>query len=390
MTDATPPTPSRLTRGLRTGLGRDLSEGAVVPPIYLSTNYTFTGLGEPRTYDYSRAGNPTRDLLGEALATLEGGAGGTITATGLGAATLVVTALVPAGGRVLAAHDAYGGTWRLFSRLAGQGHLTVEFVDFTDASAWPRALTSPVDLVWLESPSNPLLRITDLAAVTASAHAAGALVVVDNTFCSPLLQRPLEFGADVVVHSATKFINGHSDVVAGAVIAATDALHDQLRTWANVLGLTASPFDAYLALRGLRTLDARLRVHQENARALVDLLVGHPAVARVHYPGLPDHPGHDLATRQQDGFGSLVSFDLVGGRAAAERLVTGLTCFTLAESLGGTESLIAHPASMTHASMSEDALAAAGIGDGLLRLSVGLEALDDLVADLGAGLDRAL
>ena len=390
MTDATPPQPSRLTRGLRTGLGRDTSQGAVVPPIYLSTNYTFTSLGTPRTYDYSRSGNPTRDLLGEALATLEGGAGGTITATGLAAVTLVVTAMAPVGSRVLVAHDAYGGTWRLFTRLAERGHITVEFVDFTDPDAWGPALATAADLVWLETPSNPLLRITDLAAVSGASHAAGAVVAVDNTFCSPLLQRPIEFGADIVVHSATKFINGHSDVVSGAAIAATDDLHAQLRTWANVLGLTASPFDSYLALRGLRTLDARLRVHQENAAALVDLLVGHPAVTRVHYPGLPDHPGHALAARQQDGFGSLVSFDLVGGRAAAERLVTGLTCFDLAESLGGTESLVAHPASMTHASMTGEALATAGIGDGLLRLSVGIEGRDDLVADLKAGLDRAL
>lgn len=382
MTDLTP-----LTRAIRAGLDTDATHGAVVPPIYLSSNFTFAGLGEPRPYDYTRSGNPTRDQLAGALATLEGGAGATVVATGLASITLCVAALVPQGGIVVAPHDCYGGTWRLFSRLGDAGRLSVRFVDFNDSEALDAALEG-ANLVLIETPSNPLLRITDVASVAAKAHAAGALAVADNTFCSPLRQQPLRLGCDVVVHSTTKFINGHSDVVGGAAIAATPEISDQLSTWANVLGLTGSPFDSFLTLRGLRSLDARLRVHEANAAALVELLTSHPAVTKVHYPGLPDHPGHEVAKRQQSGFGSLLSFE-VADFAAVERLVQGLHIFDLAESLGGVESLIAHPATMTHASMTHEARVAAGINDGLIRLSVGIEATTDLLTELRAGLDRA-
>ena len=390
MNDATEsPAPSPLTRALRAGICSDTAHGAVVPPLYLSTNYTFESLGRPRRYDYTRSGNPTRDHLGEAISVLEGGAGGVIVATGMATVTLTVEALVPVGGRVVAPHDCYGGTWRLFTWFAERGRIRLDFADLTDRGAVASALASPADLVWLETPSNPLMRITDLAAVSRAAHAAGAVAVADNTFCSPLLQRPLEHGVDVVAHSTTKFINGHSDMVGGAVVAADPAIHEELAGWANALGITASPFDSYLALRGLRTLDARVRVHGENTQRIVDVLTAHAAVARVHYPGLTTHPGHAIAAAQQLGYGSLLSFELRGGLDAARRFVTGLRYFDLAESLGGVESLVAHPATMTHASMAPSAREAAGIGDGLIRLSVGIEGADDLVSDISAALNRA-
>ena len=374
---------------MRTGLGADPAHGAVVPPIYLSTNYTFEGPTSPRQYDYSRSGNPTRDQLNDALATLEGGVGATALATGLAAFTLVVEALVPVGGRVLAQHDCYGGTWRLLTFLAEQGRFVVDFVDVNDADALAAAIGRRPDLVLIETPSNPLLRITDIRATADAAHAVGALVAVDNTFLSPLLQRPLELGADLVLHSTTKFLNGHSDVVGGAVVVADPELHERLRLWANALGLTGSPFDAYLTLRGLRTLAARLRVHAETTAALVPVLRGHPAVARVHFPGLADHPGHDVAARQQLGMGSLVSFELAGGAPAVDAFLDGLQVFHLAESLGGIESLVCVPATMTHAGMTPEARDDAGITDALIRMSVGVEAADDLVAVVAEALDRA-
>lgn len=379
---------SRWTDAMRTGLAADPAHGAVVPPMYLSSNFTFEGIGQARQYDYSRSGNPTRDLLGEAIATLEGGVGATVTATGLAGVTLIAEAFVPTGGRVVVQHDAYGGTWRLFTFLAQQGRFEVDFVDFNDDAALTGALGHGPAVVWIETPSNPLLRITDIRKVADASHAQGALVVVDNTFLSPLLQRPLEHGADLVLHSTTKFINGHSDVVGGAVVAATQEHHERLRAWANALGLTGGAFDSYLTLRGLRTLEARLRVHAENTAALVEVLQNHPAVGTLYWPGLTSHPGHEAAVRQQRGFGSLLSIDLAGGRAAAECFLEGLEIFHLAESLGGVESLICHPASMTHAGMTDEARATAGISDGLLRLSVGVEGRDDLVSVIAQALDR--
>ena len=378
------------TSAVRAGIDRDVAYGAVTPPIVLSSNFSFAGFNEKRTYDYTRSGNPTRDLLGEALAELEGGAGGVITATGMAAITLVLHACLKPGDRLVVPHDAYGGSWRLFNALANKGLFELLTVDLTNARALSDALATGPAVVWIETPSNPLLRVTDLRFVIEAAHAAGAIAVVDNTFLSPALQRPIEFGADLVVHSTTKYINGHSDVVGGAVVARDAELHQQLVWWANALGITGSPFDSFLTLRGLRTLDARLRVHQENTQALVALLDAHPAVRTVHYPGLPSHPGHALAARQQHGFGAMLSVEIEGGEAAVRAFIDGLQCFTLAESLGGVESLIAHPATMTHAAMTPEARAAAGIGDGLLRLSVGIEHADDLVADIAAALERAL
>lgn len=387
----------RATRAVRAGIDRDPAFGAVTPPLVLSSNFSFEGFDRKRRYDYTRSGNPTRDLLGEALAELEGGVGGTVTATGMGAITLVLQALLSPGQKLVVPHDCYGGSWRLFNALAGKGAFELVTADLTD----PRALAAALGgdggapaVVWIETPSNPLLRVTDLRFVIDAAHRAGALAVVDNTFLSPALQTPIvDFGADVVVHSTTKYINGHSDVVGGAVVAATAELHEQFTWWANCLGLTASPFDSFLTLRGLRTLDARLRVHQENAAAIAAQLDAHPAVARVHFPGLASHPQHALAARQQHGFGAMLSVELGGDAAIQEAVVRafleGLQCFTLAESLGGVESLVAHPATMTHAAMTPEARTQAGISDGLLRLSVGIEAVEDLVADLEAALARA-
>ena len=378
------------TKAVRAGIDRDTAFGAVTPPLVLSSNFSFAGFGEKRQYDYTRSGNPTRDLLAEALAELEGGAGAVVTSTGMSAITLLLHALLKPGQRLVVPHDAYGGSWRLFNALADKGAFELSTIDFTDPRALADVLATKPAVVWIETPSNPLLRITDLRFVIEAAHAVGALTVVDNTFLSPALQTPIKFGADFVLHSTTKYINGHSDVVGGAVIAKKAEQHTQLTWWANALGIAGAPFDSFLTLRGLRTLDARLRVHQENTVALVDLLKDHPAVRTLHYPGLASHPGHALAARQQHGFGAMLSLELEGGERAVRAFVDGLECFTLAESLGGVESLIAHPATMTHAAMSAEARAAAGIGDGLLRLSVGIEHADDLVADIAAALDRAL
>ncbi|HVI26259.1 MAG TPA: cystathionine gamma-synthase [Xanthomonadaceae bacterium] len=382
------------TVAVRAGIDRDEAFGAVTPPLVLSSNFSFAGFDRKRRYDYTRSGNPTRDLLADALAELEGGAGGVVTATGMAAIALLLHACLRPGDVLVAPHDAYGGSWRLFDALARKGAFELVTADLTDPRALAAALARRPALVWVETPSNPLLRITDLRFVVEAAHAAGALVAVDNTFLSPALQRPLAFGADFAVHSTTKYVNGHSDVVGGAVVARDAGAHEQLVWWANALGLAGSPFDSFLTLRGLRTLDARLRVHQENAQAIAALLDGHPAVRALHYPGLPGHPQHALAARQQSGFGAMLSLDLDGGATGDGRAVRafldGLRCFTLAESLGGVESLVAHPATMTHAAMTPEARAAAGIGDGLLRLSVGIEHADDLCADLEAALTRVL
>ncbi len=377
------------TRAVRAGVGTDRQHGAVIPPIYLSSTYSFAGFKEKRPYDYSRTANPTRDTLGDALSALEEGAGAVVTSTGLSAVLLVLHLLKPAD-RLVAPHDCYGGTRRLLDTLAGRGHFTVEYINQSDAGELTAAFARPARMLWVETPSNPLLRITDLTLAVSLSREAGALLVVDNTFLSPVLQRPLTLGADLVVHSTTKYLNGHSDVVGGAVVAREQALAEQLAALANVLGVTGSPFDAYLTLRGIRSLHSRMRSHLENAAAVANLLASHPAVSAVHYPGLPDHPGHALAARQQDGFGAMVSFELEGGETTIPAFLDGLNCFTLAESLGGVESLVAHPVTMTHASMTPEQQAAAGITDGLLRLSVGIEATEDLIEDLSLALDRAL
>jgi len=384
----------RATTAVRTGIDTDRAFGAVTPPIVLSTSFSFDGFANKRQYDYSRCGNPTRDLLAQALTELEGGVGGIVTTTGMAAITLTLHALLQPGDKLVVPHDAYGGSWRLFNALAQKNHFELITADLTDPATLTTALANRPKLVLLETPSNPLLRITDLRLAIEAAHQQGALVVVDNTFLSPALQNPLALGADLVLHSTTKYINGHSDVVGGAVIARDQGVHEQLAWWANTLGLTGAPFDSFMTLRGLRTLEARLRVHQENAAAVVELLTASPVVSRVYYPGLIDHPGHAIAARQQKGFGAMVSFELApcthaDPQAAVRAFVQDLRWFSLAESLGGVESLVAHPATMTHAAMSAEARAAAGISDNLLRLSVGIESSADLQADLQAALGRA-
>ena len=376
------------TIAARAGVEADAAHGAVMPPLYLSSNYSFAGFAQKRRYDYTRSGNPTRDTLAGALADLEGGAGGVVTASGMAAIALLTAQLRP-GDLLIAPHDCYGGSYRLFKAQALHGLYAVEFVDFSDTTALTTVLARRPKLIWIETPSNPLLRITDIAATSALGHAFGAHVVVDNTFLSPALQQPLALGADAVVHSTTKYLNGHSDVVGGAVVWKDAGLGEQLAWWCNCLGLGGAPFDSYLTLRGLRTLGPRLAVQQANASALAEWLLESDAVQEVYFPGLSRHPGHLLARRQQHGFGAMLGFDLAGGEAAAAAFVDGLHCCTLAESLGGVESLVAHPATMTHASMDAEARRRAGIGDGLLRLSVGIEAIEDLRADLERGLARA-
>lgn len=328
-------------------------------------------------------------MLGEALAGLEGGAGAVVTGSGMAAVTTCVHAFVPAGGTLVVPHDCYGGSWRLFDALSRTGHLRLHVVDLTGPDAAARVVDLAPDLLWIETPSNPLLRLTDLRAVADAAHASDAVVVADNTFCTPVVQRPLDLGADVVVHSTTKYLNGHSDVIGGAIVARDAAVAEHLAWWANCLGVTGGALDSYLTLRGLRTLHVRMRQHLANAAAVVDAVASHPAVLAVHYPGLASHPHHELARRQQAGFGAIVSLEVAGGHAGAQAFTTGLRCFSLAESLGGVESLVCQPASMTHAAMPPEVQAEAGITPGLVRLSIGIEDPGDLVADLLAGLDRA-
>ena len=383
-----PDKPHQITQTVRAGLECDDVTGAVVPPIHLSSTFAFRCFGEKRGYDYTRSGNPTRDLLAQALAELELGAGAVVTATGMAAITLIGY-LIPQGGRIVAPHDCYGGTYRLFDAWRRRGERVVDFVNFGDEAALRESLSKPAALLWIETPSNPLLRITDIEACAALGRACDALVVVDNTFLSPAWQQPIALGADLVIHSTTKYLNGHSDVVGGAVVARTRELHEQLIWWANCLGVTGAPFDSFMTLRGLRTLHARLDHHGRNAIGLAQWLHEQPNVKRVYYPGLASHPGYEVARRQQKGFGAIVTLELDGGHDAVREFVAGLECFSLAESLGGVESLVAHPATMTHAAMDPAARLKAGLADGLLRLSVGIEALEDLRADLDAGLKRA-
>lgn len=379
----------KITTTVRAGVDIDEQYGSVMPPLYLSTNYSFEGLGGKREYDYSRSGNPTRDVLATALAELESGYGAVITNTGMSAVVLV-THLLKHDETILAPHNCYGGCFRAFSSLANAGRFKTSFVDFTNADAVHKAcVRHRPKIIWVETPSNPLLRVTDIRAIAALAHECGALLVVDNTFLTPLLQQPLSLGADIVVHSTTKYINGHSDVVGGAVIAGTPALHEELAWWANCIGATASPWDCNQTMRGLRTLHTRLRSHEENAQAIVRVLNHNTAVRRVYYPGLNTHPDHHLAQAQQSGFGAVISFELAGGETEVRAFLDGLRCFTLAESLGGVESLICHPDSMTHAAMTEVDRHNAGIEPTLLRLSVGIEHVTDLIVDVSDGLERA-
>ncbi len=372
---------NKATIAVRHGIEADKHHGAVVPPIYLSTTYSFADFDTKRQYDYGRSGNPNRDILAETLAELEGGAKGIITATGMSAVHLA-TQLLNSDDTLVIPHDCYGGSYRLFTSLEKRGLLKLKVLDLTKAENHQEILAIKPKLIWIETPSNPILRLTDIKAITSVAKQCGALVAADNTFLSPALQNPIQFGVDIVVHSTTKYINGHSDVVGGAVIAATQELGDELAWWANNIGITGAPFDSYLTLRGLRTLNVRLKQHQENAFAIAQYLENSPFVSQVYYPGLASHPQHELAKAQQRGFGGMVSFDIKGDIDDAAAFLTSLKEFSLAESLGGVESLICHPATMTHAGMEPKARLEAGVGDTLIRISVGIEDINDLIADL--------
>jgi len=377
------------TLAVRGGIDTDTQHGAVVPPIYLSSNYTFDGYNQPREYDYARRGNPTRSQFAQALADLEGGEYGVITSTGLSAITTIIQLLTPQD-TLLIPHDCYGGSYRMFDHLAKRGLFKLIVVDQNDIKALDDAIAKSPKMVWIETPSNPLLRLVDVKKIAQKAKDVGAYVVVDNTFLTPILQQPLRLGADIVLHSCTKYINGHSDVVAGAIITKTHQLGVELDWWANCIGTTGSAFDCYLAMRGLRTLPVRLRQHQESAALIAEFLENHSGVKRVYYPGLSNHPQHELAKAQQAGFGAMLSFDLIGDVEQSKIFVEKAGLFCLAESLGGVESLVAHPATMTHAGMDEDARITAGISNSLIRLSVGLESIDDLIDDLSQCLDAVL
>jgi cystathionine gamma-synthase len=376
------------TRLALAGQKTDRSFGSVALPIYQSAIFRFGEDGEKAEFDYSRSGNPTRLALERLLAELEGGTDAVAVGSGM-AAIATLLSLYDADAHVICSHDCYGGTERLFTWLAGQGKLSVSFVDQTDPANLAAALRPTTRAVWVESPSNPLLRIVDLRAIGLFCEANGLDFIADNTFLSPLLQRPIEFGADFVVHSTTKYLNGHSDVVGGAIIARTADQAEAIRFASNTLGTTAVPFDSWLVLRGLKTLPVRLRQHEENAHRVARFLERHDGVRRVFYPGLEAHEGHELAARQQSGFGGMVSFEVDPRRVDVRILLRSTTVFTLAESLGGVESLIEQPSTMSHASMRPEARAQAGITDQVVRLSVGIEHSDDLVDDLARAFDGA-
>ncbi|WP_313457104.1 cystathionine gamma-synthase [Stenotrophomonas sp.] len=375
------------TLAIHGGQSPDPSTGAVMPPIYATSTYAQSSPGEHQGFEYSRTHNPTRFAYERCVASLEGGSRGYAFASGM-AATSTVMELLDAGSHVVAMDDIYGGTFRLFERVRKRtAGLHFSFVDLTDLAALEAAITPQTKMVWIETPTNPMLKIVDIAAVTAIAKRHGLIVVVDNTFASPMLQRPLELGADLVLHSATKYLNGHSDMVGGMVVVGDNAeLAEQMAFLQNSIGGVQGPFDSFLALRGLKTLPLRMKAHCANALALAQWLEKHPAVEKVIYPGLSSHPQHELATRQMNGYGGIVSIVLKGGFAAAKSFCEKTELFTLAESLGGVESLVNHPAVMTHASIPVERREKLGISDALVRLSVGVEELGDLQVDL----ERAL
>jgi len=376
------------TAAVRAGINTDKHHGAVVAPIHLSSTYSLKGFNEKRQFDYSRTGNPTRATFAQTIADLEQGSVGIVTSTGMSAVHLICQ-LLSTDDLVVIPHDCYGGSFRLFTHLAKRGQFKLIVVDQNDQAALTQALAKKPKLVLLESPSNPLLRLVDIEEITKACHKVGALVAVDNTFLSPALQQPLTLGADIVFHSTTKYINGHSDVVGGVLVTKEQALGEELAWWANCIGITGSAFDSFLALRGLKTLPIRIKQHQENAVQVAAFLKDHPAIDNVYYPGFEDHPGHEIAKKQQAGFGAMLSFDVKGGVTAVKKLFANLELFTLAQSLGGVESLINHPPTMTHAGMEESARLEAGITDSLVRISVGIEDINDILADLDHGLAQS-
>lgn len=374
------------TRTVHIGVDKDSAYNSVITPIYQTSTFRFEDIGKTRGYDYSRTANPTRKALEESLASLEGGIHASAVATGMAAITTVLH-LFRAGDHILCTHDCYGGTERLLRTYASQFGLEVSYVDLSRPQDVEPAFRANTRAVWIETPSNPLLNILDIGALSQQAHRHGALSIVDNTFLSPINQRPFELGADVIVHSTTKYLNGHSDVVGGAVVVNSGELAARIQFLCNALGQGASPFDSWLVLRGIKTLAPRMKEHERNAAAVAEYLETHRNVTRVYYAGLKSHPQHDLAKRQQYGFGGMVSFDVRGGRPEAEHVLRSTRIFALAESLGGVESLIEHPATMSHASMHPELRERAGIHDRVIRLSVGIEDTQDLLEDLDRALD---
>ena len=383
-----PKAPGFSTRAIHAGQPPDPATGAVTVPIYQTSTFAQDGIGRHRGYEYARTGNPTRAALEQCIAALEGGKHGLAFASGMAAEAAIMQLFKP-GDHTIAMDDLYGGTYRLFRRVLEPLGLTFSFVDGSKPETVERAMTDRTRLLWIESPTNPLLKLVDIAKLSALAHAQQALVVVDNTFMSPYFQRPLSLGADIVVHSATKYLGGHSDLIGGTLVVERDDLHERLAFIQNAVGGVPGPMDAWLVLRGLKTLAVRMREHERHARQVAAFLIEHPRVERVFYPGLPDHPQRELASRQMSGFGGMISFEVKGGLEPAQRVVERTRLFTLAESLGGVESLIELPAAMTHASIPAETRRAHGVADGLIRISVGLEDVADLISDLDQALRQA-
>ncbi len=373
------------TRAIHDGQASDPRTGAVTVPVYQTSTYEQDGIGKPRGFEYSRTGNPTRQALEESLASLESGQHGLAFASGVAASTAVLQLLRP-GDHLVAGDDIYGGSYRLFERVFKPWGIQTSYADATSVASFAQAITEKTRLIWVETPTNPLLKIVDVQALAALARERKVRLVVDNTFATPYFQRPLELGAHIVVHSTTKYLGGHSDVIGGAVITSDPEIHQPLKMYQNAAGAVPGPWDCWLVLRGIKTLAVRMREHEKNALHLAKLLEGHPAIARVIYPGLPSHPQHELAKKQMSGFGGMISLELKGGFAAVEQFVSRLEVFILGESLGGVESLVCYPPKMTHASFSPSERRARGIGDNFLRLSVGIEHIEDLQADLESAL----
>ncbi|MFG0335543.1 MAG: trans-sulfuration enzyme family protein [Maioricimonas sp. JB049] len=374
------------TRCVHVGVKKDTAYNSCITPIYPTSTFYWDDLDTHRGFDYTRSGNPTRKALEENLAALEGGIDCKATCTGMAAITTAMHLFRP-GDHIIAGHDIYGGTYRLFADVMTSQGYRFSFVNMGDPENVRSAITPETKGIWIETPSNPLLNVVDIAAITEIARSAGALTVADNTFLSPYLQRPFELGVDVIVHSTTKYLNGHSDVVGGCVVTRQEEHAERIDYIVNAMGLGCSPFDAWLVLRGVKSLGPRMEAHQRGAMALARMLDEHPAVDRVYYPGLESHPGHELAKRQQDGFGAMLSFDVKGGRPEAEQVFSRLKLFSLAESLGGVESLVEYPETMSHASMTLEARREAGISERTIRVSVGIESPEDLVADMRQALE---
>ena len=376
------------TIAAKAGIGSDMHHGSIVPPLYLSSNFEYKELGKEQEYEYTRETNPSRDHLINALTDLEDGVGGEILSSGMAAITLVAN-ILNNNSKVILPHDCYGGTHRLFSSLAEKGILEAYFIDQGQESFCKKAISEiNPDLIWIETPSNPLLQAVDIQEISKEAKACNALVAVDNTFLSPSLQNPLKLGADIVMHSTTKYINGHSDVIGGALITNNNEILLKLKFWANALGITGSPFDSYLTLRGLRTLSIRMEKHEKNATAIVELLSNHPKIDKVYYPGLASHPSHAIAKKQQRGFGGMLSFEILGGLAEVKSFIKGIKILPLAASLGGFESLVSHPYTMTHGNLTPNQKKEVGISESLIRISAGLENTEDLLEAVNLGLEK--